>query len=158
MKLTYSVLLLLAIILNGCKKDNPSDDPTPAPGTTRSNTVDVTWHKEILTANTGNWAVWTIAKFPVDNKAKSYKVRFFGFKGTFSAPADGYTFSWKAGDLPPTPYNVYPNAKDIKDGFYYLALDRTWCGGPCPESKADEFIDTYKKGYGAPKAEVTYLY
>ncbi|MEJ0105292.1 MAG: hypothetical protein WDO19_23240 [Bacteroidota bacterium] len=47
-------------------------------------------------------------KFPVDASAKSYKVRLYGFTGTFSNKPEGKVYTWKKGELPPTPYNVFP--------------------------------------------------
>jgi hypothetical protein len=155
----FLFLLLSVLFICGCKKDSDSDGTSvPAAGSSRSITVDVTWHKAILVPSVGNWALWSMAKFPVDNNAKSYKVRLFGFNGTASNALEGKTYAWNAGTLPPTPYNIFPETKDIKDGHYYMAFDRTWCGGACPESTTDQWLANLKKGYGAPKAEVTYQY
>ena len=146
----------------GCKKDNDSEDNsggTPAPGSTRSTTLDMTYHTGLI-AGTASWAAWPMIKFPVDNKAKSYKVRLYGFSTTLSG-LESKVYMWKAGDAPPTPYNVFPDTKDIKDGNYYMVVDRTWCSGDpsgCNENTALEFVATYKAGWGNPKGEVTYQY
>jgi len=159
-----TVFLVAAVLFIGCKKDSGGDDntggtPTPQPGTTRVITVDLTYHTGLITGTT-SWAAWPMIKFPVDNNAKSYKVRLYGFSTTVSG-LEGKVYTWKAGDAPPTPYNVFPNTKDIKDGYYYMVVDRSWCSGDpsgCNENTANEFVARYKAGWGNPKGEVTYQY
>lgn len=156
-KKIFAVLLLTAVFFIGCKKDSKSDS-NPAAGSTRSATVDVTYHTGLLAPT--SWATWPMAKFPLDNNAKSYKVRLYGFKTALSG-LEGKIYTWQAGQLPPTTYNIFPDTKDIKDGDYYMAIDRTWCSGApsaCNEAAAQEFVNTYKTGWGNPKAEVTYQY
>ncbi len=160
-KTIFSYLLLLAIFFIGCKKDSDSSGggtTTPAPGSTRSITADLTYHTGQLAST--SWAAWPMVNFPVDNNAKSYKVRLYGFKTTLSG-LEGKIYTWQAGQLPPTSYNIFPDTKGIKDGNYYMSVDRTWCSGApsaCNESAALEFVATYKLNWGSPKAEVTYQY
>jgi hypothetical protein len=153
-----TLLGLGVLLLTSCSKssddiDEPGDQP-PA-GTSKSITVDVTYYSALI-ENSTSWATWPIVKFAVDAKAKSYKVRLYGFSGTFASAPEGIEYTWKKGELPPTPYNVFPSLLDIKDGQYYMSFGRTWCSG-CSASDPD-WIVNYKKGYGSPKAEVTYEY
>jgi hypothetical protein len=123
---------------------------------TKTFVVNVTYTTKILTPSVGNWAAFPTVQFPAEADAKSYKVRLFNFSGTFASPPEGRIYSWDAGKLPPTPYNIYPETFDVKDGNYYMVFGRTWCGGACDESSTATWIANYKKGYGtSPKAEVT---
>lgn len=147
-----------ALLLTSCSKSNDDiDEPEDQPpaGSSKSITVDVTYYSNLIEGST-SWATWPIVKFPVDASAKSYKVRLYGFTGTFSNKPEGKVYTWKKGELPPTPYNVFPALLDIKEGHYYMAFGRTWCSG-CTAVSPD-WIENYKKGYGSPKAEVTYEY
>ena len=156
--------LLSVVFFSGCKKDSggadtPGGTQTPQPGTARTITVDMTYHTGVISGTT-SWAAWPMIKFPVDNNAKSYKVRLYGFSTTLSG-LEGKVYMWNAGAKPPTPYDVFPATKDIKDGNYYMVVDRTWCSGDpsaCNENKANEFVATYRAGWGNPKGEVTYQY
>lgn len=118
--------------------------------------VAVDYFKKILTPSVGNWAVFPGIRFDVDSNAKSYSVRLFNFTGTFVSPPENVVYTWEAGKLPPTPYNIYAPTFDIDGGMQYMVWGRTWCGGPCDESGTATWIANYKKGYGpSPKAEVT---
>lgn len=118
--------------------------------------VNVTYTKKILTPSVGNWAVFPTAKFPVEADATKYSVKLFDFTGTFVSPPEGRVYTWDVGKLPPTPYNIYPETFDVDGGQVYMVFGRTWCGGRCDESGTETWITNYKKGYGSPKAEVTY--
>lgn len=143
--------------LFSCAADTTTTDPTP--GSTKSVTIPVSYSTKILTPATGNWAVFPTVKFPTDSKAKSYKVRLFGFTGTFASPPEGKIYTWDTGELPPTPYNIYKETFDIKDGYQYMVFGRTWCGGACDSTSVIPWIENYKKGYGPdPMGEVTYQY
>jgi hypothetical protein len=118
--------------------------------------VSVDYFKKILTPSVGNWAVFPGIRFDVDSNAKSYSVRLFNFTGTFVSPPENVTYTWEAGKLPPTPYNIFAPTFDIDGGMQYMVWGRTWCGGACDESHTATYIANYKKGYGPnPKAEVT---
>jgi hypothetical protein len=158
----FSLFFIVAIsstLMMGCKKESAgggSDDGNdPKPGSGRSVTVDITYVSGLI-ENTNSWATWPVAIFPTDAKAVSYKVRLYGFNGTATNVPEGQITIWKAGELPPTDYNIYKSTKDIKDGKYYFTLSRTWCSG-CTKTNPD-WEAKYKIAYGTPKAEVTYQY
>lgn len=117
--------------------------------------VPVTYIAKILTPSVGNWAAFPVVQFAVDNDATRYQVRLFHFTGTATNAPEGQVYAWDAGTLPNTPYNIYPETLDINGGQYYMVFGRTWCGGLCDSSKADEWIARYKTIYGSPRAEVT---
>ena len=159
----FSLLFIVAVsstLMVSCKKEsaggggnNPVDSTKP--GSSRSITVDITYVSGLI-ENSSSWATWPVAIFPADAKAISYKVRLYGFTGAASNAPEGQITTWKAGELPPTEYNIYKSTKDIKDGKYYFTVDRTWCSG-CHEANPD-WEANYKKGWGSPKAEITYQY
>jgi hypothetical protein len=155
---SFSLVAISCLLLVSCSKKsdagNDDDDLNP-PGSTRSVTVDITYVSGLI-ENSTSYATWPVAVFPVDGKAVSYKVRLYGFSGTFVSPPEGKITIWKAGDTPPTDYNVYASTKGIKDGKYYFTIGRTWCSG-CDKANP-AWLDNYKKGWGNPKAEITYQY
>jgi|GEM_PF-701573 len=111
--------------------------------------VPVTYTKKILTESVGNWAVFPTVKFAVEDSAKSYSVRLLHFTGTWTNPPEGKVYTWEAGTLPNTPYNIYKETFDIDGGQQYMVWGRTWCGGACDESKTTEWIAKYETGYGS---------
>lgn len=142
--------ILIAGSLASCKSDS---NPTEPPPTDKTITVDVTYVSHSI-ENSTSFATWPVAVFPFDAQADSFKVHVYGYNGTFSRSP--YTIKWKAGEQPPTDYDIYPSTKDIKDGKQYFVIGRTWCSGctaPDPE-----WVVNYRKGYGTPKADVTYIY
>lgn len=157
----FSLILIVAIsstLMTACKKETAGGDTgsgSKPPGSSRSVTVDITYVSGLI-ENSSSWATWPVAIFPVDAQAVSYKVRLYGFNGTSTNVPEGKITTWKAGELPPTDYNIYASTKDIKDGNYYFTVGRTWCSG-CTQANPDWLVN-YKKLFGTPKAEVTYQY
>ncbi|SEK17852.1 hypothetical protein [Parapedobacter koreensis] len=110
----------------------------------------------------GNWFTYPLVIFPVDEDAKRYSVKFYNFSGTAANPPEGATYTWSAGQSPPTYYAVFPDTKDISGGSYYVSLSRTWCAGPpsgCNAGNAAEWEARYREMYGTGvMAEIIYFY
>jgi len=156
----FLVLTLGTLLLVSCSKskdDGPQEPEGPRPGSKRSISVDLTYHSGLI-ENSTSYATWPVFIFPVDASAKSYSVKLSNFSGTWSSQPNGTVYTWEPGEMPPTPYNIFPSTFDIKDGKYYMVIGRTWCSG-CSAANPD-WIVNYTKGWGATlgKAEVTYQY
>jgi hypothetical protein len=148
---TFFTLFMAGIIFSGCSKDKAdtgnNGNSKPQPGTSKTVTKEIEYYSGQI-ENTTSWATWPIAKFAVDDNAVKYSVKVLKTSSVYT---------WKKSEETKCEYHVFPSLNDIKGGYFYIGVGRTWCSGCSAPNPV--WLDNYKAYFGTDtKVEITFYY
>lgn len=145
----FLVFFIICITFWGCSKTGyNAATGLPAPGSARIVSGQIEYYSAKVEGSNA-WATWPVAKFKADPRATRYVVKEL---------KSGKTYTWLKGNKTEAAYNVMPQTNNLKAGFYYIGLGRTWCAD-CDKADA-AWEENYRNNVYAvnDKVEITFYY